>query len=786
MSSGRGFISAELDRVNAGVIDIGNKYYLPAERPGLHVGVPPVPTHFIGREILVGDVARRLIAGSSLALSADGMPGVGKTTLAVALAYRREVLNHFTDGVLWGGLGLQPNVMEVLASWASSLGVDASQATEPSKRAELVRNAIGQRRFLLVIDDAWAPAEDAQLLRCGGPNCAHFLTTRDESIARVFADPHGAVGIHELEPADALKLLQALAPEACNAEPEAAGELVRAVGYLPLAIELMGAYLSATENRYFREQQATALRAMADPAERLRQMSRRLGDGRGTEVTLRETISLSLEGLSDAAITAFYALGAFAPKPETFDAAAALEVTGTTLGTLSRLIGRHLLEKQDDALSLHQTVADVARERCPADVVGRHAGHFLQRVAEAGDDWRIMERIYGQVKWSFTRLQDAVSVLSFTSALRSYQSLRGLRADAMHWSDAEISAAREVNDDARLAKALSDRGWLHDQLREPSRALEYYEQALPLRRAVGDLAGEATTLNNIGAVYDGLAEWSRALEYFKQALPIRRAVDDRRGEATTLNNIGRVYIRLGDLSRALEYYEQALPLLHATGDRAGEATTLNNIGRVYASLGEHDRALEYFEQALPLRRAVGDRVGEATSLNNVGGVYASLGEHGRALEYYGQALLLMRAVGDPVGEAVTLNNIGAVYDGLGEHDRALEYYAQALPLRRAAGDRQGEASTLNNIGTVYGNIGEREKALEYLDQALLVFLTIGDPVGEAVTRSNVAAIYRSTGRLKEAVTELRQAVELKAAVQYPDLERSRRVLADVEAELRRE
>ena len=35
---------------------------------------------------------------------------------------------------------------------------------------------------------------------------------------------------------------------------------------------------------------------------------------------------------------------------------------------------------------------------------------------------------------------------------------------------------------------------------QPRQALEYYNQALPIRREVGDRAGEAATLNNIGGV----------------------------------------------------------------------------------------------------------------------------------------------------------------------------------------------------------------------------------------------------------------------------------------------
>jgi Flp pilus assembly protein TadD len=55
---------------------------------------------------------------------------------------------------------------------------------------------------------------------------------------------------------------------------------------------------------------------------------------------------------------------------------------------------------------------------------------------------------------------------------------------------------------------------------------------------VGDKGGEATTLNNLGSVYDDLGEKAKALEYYEQALPLRRQVGDKGGEAATLNNLG--------------------------------------------------------------------------------------------------------------------------------------------------------------------------------------------------------------------------------------------------------
>ena len=56
-----------------------------------------------------------------------------------------------------------------------------------------------------------------------------------------------------------------------------------------------------------------------------------------------------------------------------------------------------------------------------------------------------------------------------------------------------------------------------------------------------DSRKEAVTLNNIGGVYSSLGEKQKALQFYNQALPLRRAVGDRGGEANTLNNIGLIY-----------------------------------------------------------------------------------------------------------------------------------------------------------------------------------------------------------------------------------------------------
>ncbi|MEG3860510.1 tetratricopeptide repeat protein, partial [Microcoleus sp. herbarium12] len=352
----------------------------------------------------------------------------------------------------------------------------------------------------------------------------------------------------------------------------------------------------------------------------------------------------------------------------------------------------------------------------------------------------------------------------------------GEKQKALEYYNQSLPLTRAVGDRDGEATTLNNIGIIYSDLGEKQKALEYYNQSLPLSRAVGSRDGEATTLNNIGIVYSELGEKQKALEYFSQSLPLSRAVGDRAKEALTLNNIGTVYSALGEKQKALEYYSQSLPLFRAVGDRRGEALTLNNIGGLYDNLGEKQKALEYYSQSLPLSRAVGDRSIEATTLNNIGNVYSVLGEKQKALEYYSQSLPLTRAVGDRTIEATTLNNIGLVYDNLGEKQKALEYYSQSLPLSRAVGARSIEAATLNNIGLVYDNLGEKQKALEYFSQSLPLSRAVGDRSQEAVTLYNMAFAKRDRGNLTEALTDIEASIKiienLRTKVASPELRTS--------------
>src|SRR5579872_1348306 len=198
----------------------------------------PPPVHLVGREGELAKLRQDLRAGESVAMTAlHGLPGVGKTTLAITLAHDKEMRAHFYDGILWAGLGPRPDISSILSRWSILLGIAAHELADESDHAALalqLQRAIGARQMLLVIDDAWE-LEDALVFKVGGPHCAHLITTRFPVIASLIA-PQATHIIRELAEDESMVLLRMLAPQLIERETQQVRELALAAGGLPLAL----------------------------------------------------------------------------------------------------------------------------------------------------------------------------------------------------------------------------------------------------------------------------------------------------------------------------------------------------------------------------------------------------------------------------------------------------------------------------------------------------------------------------------------------------------------------
>jgi DNA-binding SARP family transcriptional activator len=299
-----------------------------------------------GRERELSELAEMLDHDGSMSAKAvviDGMPGVGKSALAIEAAHR--LAPRFPDGQLY--LHLQGSPLGVAPLTASAalhrllrlLDETETVPPDPDVSSALLRSRLAHRRLILVLDNVDNADQVSPILSARG-GCAALVTSRE-----ILATLDGVTYMHldVLSDDQAVALLGQLAgPDRVAAEPDASLAIARLCDGLPLALRIMGARLVARPG--------WSLRVFA---ERLADSRTRLDQLQVGNLALRAAFEVSYQALESSddqidqlATSAFRAMGLLDEPSLGVPVIATLlaERPGTVEASLERLVDVRLAE----------------------------------------------------------------------------------------------------------------------------------------------------------------------------------------------------------------------------------------------------------------------------------------------------------------------------------------------------------------------------------------------------------------------------------------------------------
>jgi hypothetical protein len=338
--------------------------------PGL---APPFPDLlFLGRDAAMSDVKALLgitrgTGPQSRLAVVRGWPGVGKTTLVSVLSRDPDVGEIYPDGVLWASLDQTPQLMSIFASWGRALGRDdLLRIAAPREAVEQLAGLIRQKRMLLIVDDVWDAGHAAYFLQTQGPQCGMLITTRLPEVAQSIAQREEAIyTLPVLEEDDALQLMRLLAREVVERHEDECRELVNDLECLPLALHVAARLLrSESKLGWGVAELLSEIRAGAKIIE-AQAPADRVESGRIPSV--QALLQKSTDVLDAHTRDCFAFLGAFAPKPATFDLAAMKAVweVDDPKPIVRLLAGRGLLEPvAGGRFQMHALLVAHARSLC--------------------------------------------------------------------------------------------------------------------------------------------------------------------------------------------------------------------------------------------------------------------------------------------------------------------------------------------------------------------------------------------------------------------------------------
>lgn len=711
------------------------------------------------------------VGATSTVTSIDGMPGVGKTTLAVEVAWRLR--DRCPDGQLFVDLrghttGHEPlDPRAAIGALLRGLRVDHPRLPDDVEEcAALWRGALENRRVLVVLDNA-ADAEQVRPLLPAGAGCHVLVTSRNRLIG---LENVRSLSVDVLSEPAAMALFTRVAGTATTGDVR---ETVRLCGGLPLAVRI-----AATRLRHRPSWTVAHLNAL------LEREQHATTEACAADLSVLAAFAVSYRHLSGPQQELFRLLGLHPGGP--FDRHAAAALGGLDPDTaellLEELVDVHLLRQpRAGRYQLHDLLRRYAHGRATSELdetgrlraLRRLVDHYLY-VADRAADQLDPSRTHlpvdvatpptrpvvptspeQAVSWLDAESANAVAVTSLAArqgwhgpawqlprSLWRYFLIRGHYHDWIATHQVALAAVERDHHPRGHIETLTNLAFAHWRSGQFDEALRLNDTALRIATRIADPAGEAKTLNSLGTVYDWIGRSGPAIEHNRKALALYRELDDEWGVNRVLAGLGNVHRQLGRMDDARDLFRSALALAGPAGDHWGSCLAHTGLSQCIEPGPE---AVEHGHHAIALATAIGDHWIEGLAHAALGFCHNRLGAASLARIHATQALERSHRLGDQWLESLATIGLGTVARQRGDHGEAARLYEQALRLAARIGALGVRAATHNDLGDLYLATGDAAAATYHHRQALVLAEAIGNDLERRRANAHLLNVVAPSG-----------------------------------------
>jgi tetratricopeptide (TPR) repeat protein len=680
---------------------------------------------FVGRDVKLIELHEQLQNNKRIAITAiAGMGGIGKTELALQYAIEQLQQGQYPAGFCWLRARDREIATDIVTFAQVHLGLNLPDQLEIEDQVRFCWQRWPEGEALVILDDVTDYQAIEPYLPPADPRFKLLITTRLDLGRSVQKVP-----LEELDEDGSIALLESLVgAERVRSQLADAQTLCKWVGYLPLALELLGRFLARkldwSIDRLLKalDEKRLAARALVETE-----------NGMTGQLGVAAALELSWQELNESEQELACVLGMFAiaPIPWSLVEKCVVQPKDTFLTKITNFLTR----KKNRVILDSSNIEDIRDD----GLMGRS---LLKRVDDNCYQLHQIVQEYFRIKLGERVDQGQVIKVTFWQVM------------------------------VEIAKSI-DQSMTIDQIEQVREFIVHMEEGV--RSWIDSLIDEDLLwpFSGIGHFYEGQGNYGFAEPWRRNCL---KALQRRLGRyhpliAISLNNLAELYYSQGKYKEAEPLYHSALEILKRIfGEKNPDvAMSLNNLAKLYSSQGKYKEAEPLLSSALEtLKQTLGEEHHYvADSLNNLAQCYSSQGKYKEAEPLLCSALdKRKRMLGeDHPDVASSMNNLALLYCLQERYEEAEPLLCLALDKRKRllGEDHPNVADSLNNLATLYYSQRRYEKAKSLYHSALETWKRM---LGEdhptiAVGLNNLAEFYRSQGKYKEAELLYHSALEMK-------------------------
>ncbi|MBA3916252.1 MAG: TIR domain-containing protein, partial [Acidobacteriales bacterium] len=684
------------------------------------------PDTYIVREEQIKELRERMREPGSLA-HVQGMPGLGKTTLALQYAHRHHL--DF-EAVYW--LDCRQKSLALMAEELDfKLGTKTTGDLDTVLRE--VKAYLGRKHCLFILDNV--ESDEIEQLLPGGRACV-LITTRHNNLKPLRSRHPQSLPL--FTEAQCLGYFgEQLGTAEVSRNEDAAKALFRRLQYLPLGVAVAVA-LIREDVRYTLPSMVAKL-----PAD--------------VTALLKEAIA----ALSSDARALLQAMAACAPQGFRLSLAAAVakQTESQSLDSLQKLRSRSLVDELDRSARRYQ-LHSLMREAAEVSVEVRvaHATEVATLFDTWEADWQLRLQDLGDldvaVAWGLKQPHSGASWLTAcNSLLRGYELNKRVGA----WNEAFEKAlrlttsAQACNNAKVLCAGYTYQAIILTHWGRMQEAMELLKASESIALTLSDLTALQAIYGNQAAIANSWGKRDQAVELLKKQETICLELGERKGLLRSYAMQASALRAKGMLNDSMEMLKRQELIAIEINDLEGLHACYGNQALLMLDWNRLDEAMLLLDKEERIVEDIGDK--EALL-----GIYGTKALVMEAWGRFNDALLLLQHQEDLASELGSLRHLQAVYGNQGMILKQIGKYEDAIRLQRKQegicreiGDKQALQTSYGNQAIILGHLGRSDEALQLLDKKQQICVEIGHRSGLQACYGTRANIFRTLGRIGEAL-----------------------------------